>query len=235
MSMLFSFLSIWFFAKYLKIIRIVSKKKAAQTLILSAIFLGLTAASKLIYCVVAFAMAAVAISVWWKDRALWKRLLPAAMLFGVISLLTFFVFNPSMWVDPYNRIAMMFGFHENYQAQSSEIYPWWQPLVWVTRSVAHHPGIYQVKSPLGRAPELFFFSIDELIFILACIGFSSVWKRNKIYLFWFLFGLVFLFLWGTKWVQYACVLTVPLCIAAAYGAQNCMNFLQKKKSELRLD
>jgi hypothetical protein len=111
----------------------------------------------------------------------------------------------------------MLSFHEQYQTKAGDIYPFWQPLAWVTRSIAHQSGRYFEKSPLAKAPQNFLFSCDELIFLLACIGAKDLFKKQRIYIYWFLFGMIFMFLWGTKWEQYACIVGVPICIAAYYG------------------
>ncbi|HOU19699.1 MAG TPA: hypothetical protein PK898_06390 [Flexilinea sp.] len=227
MPMLFSFLSIWFFSQFLKGMELRQKKGNLKWLILSALFLGMTAASKIIYCVIAFAILAAAIESGVRQRNIWKELFGSLVLFGIIALGSFFIFNPSVWYNPIGRISMMIGFHENYQAKASDIYPWWQPIVWVSRSVAHHSDKFFSKSPLGKSPEHFFFSADELIFILACIGFFKIPREYRIYFYWFIFGLFFLFIWGTKWVQYACVVTAPLCIAAYFGSKKVSVWLNR--------
>lgn len=225
--MLFSFLSIWFFSRFLKGIELREKKGDLKWLILSALFLGMTAASKIIYCVIVFAILAATIESGVRQHTTWKKLFVSLVLFGIIALGSFFIFNPSVWYDPIGRISMMIGFHENYQANASEIYPWWQPIVWVTRSVAHHSDRFAPKSPLGKSPEHFFFSADELIFILACIGFFKIPREYRIYFYWFIFGLFFLLIWGTKWVHYACVVTAPLCIAAYFGSKQVSVWLNR--------
>ena len=138
MPMLFSFLSIWFFSQFLKGTELRQKKGNLKWLILSALFLGMTAASKIIYCVIAFAILAAAIESGVRQRNIWKELFGSLVLFGIIAIGSFFIFNPSVWYDPIGRISMMIGFHENYQVKASDIYPWWQPIAWVSRSVAHH-------------------------------------------------------------------------------------------------
>lgn len=215
--MLFSFLSIWFFSKFLADWQAQQRWKANRRLILSAIFLGLTAASKVIYCVIVFAMLFMALESLIRDNSRWKQWLLTMITFGIISLASFYVFNPSLWYQPAERLKMMLSFHDHYQETVGNIYPFWQPIVWVTRSVAHQPGHFAEKSLLAKAPEHFFFSCDELIFLLACLGAAPLFRKQRIYIVWFIIGMIFLFLWGTKWEQYACVVVVPICIAATHG------------------
>lgn len=228
MPMLFSFLSVWIFDRYLKLLAQGQRKGRRKWLILSAFFLGLTAASKVIYSVVVFAILIAAIDQVIRDRSLLKPVLLSLIAYAPIALIVFYLFNPTMWNDPLRHISMMLGFHNNYQIEAGEIYPWWQPLIWMTRSVAHHPETYFTKSSLGKSPEHFFFSADELIFLLACLGAGTLYKKDRIYLFWFAFGLIFLFLWGTKWVHYACILTVPICISASIGLKKAAAFIHQK-------
>lgn len=223
--MLFSFLSIWFFNEFLKSWQVKITRKTKWNLFASAVFLGLTAASKVIYCVIAFAMILVMLETLVRNRTRWKRIGIAMASMAVLSLLSFYIFNPSIWYAPVERLNMMLSFHERYQEKADEIYPVWQPVAWITRSVAHQSGRYFEKSPLAKAPQHFFFSCDELIFLLACLGAADLFRKQKIYGYWFIFGMVFLFLWGTKWEQYACIVVIPICIAAYWGARRIANWL----------
>jgi hypothetical protein len=223
--MLFSFLSIWFFNEFLKSWQVKNTRKTKWNLCSSAIFLGLTAASKVIYCVIVFAMMLVMLETLIRDRTRWKQMGIAMTSMAVLSLLSFYIFNPSIWYAPVDRLNMMLSFHEQYQEKADEIYPVWQPVAWVTRSVAHQSGRYFEKSPLAKAPQHFFFSCDELIFLLACLGAADLFRKQRIFVYWFIFGMIFLFLWGTKWEQYACVVVVPICIAAYWGARRAANWL----------
>lgn len=225
LPMLFSFLSIWFFNQFIEQMKRNERKKSRMFLILSSLLLGMTAASKIIYCVIAFPMLIITIETFFQKKNLRKALVLSLMIMAFSSLLSFYTFNPSLWYSPVERIKMMLSFHEQYQTKAGDIYPFWQPIAWVTRSVAHQSGRYFEKSPLAKAPHNFFFSCDELIFLLACIGAKDLIKKQKIYIYWFLFGMIFMFLWGTKWEQYACIVVVPICITAYYGCLRAANWL----------
>ena len=217
LPMLFSFLSIWFFNQFIDLIKKEQRKKSLKSLAFSSLFLGITAACKIIYCVIAFPMLIITIETFFQKKTRWRFLALSMICMAFCSLASFYVFNPSLWYTPVERIKMMLSFHEQYQTKAGDIYPFWQPLAWVTRSVAHQSGRYFEKSPLAKAPQNFLFSCDELIFLLACIGAKDLFKKQRIYIYWFLFGMIFMFLWGTKWEQYACIVVVPICIAAYYG------------------
>ena len=217
LPMLFSFLSIWFFNHFIELLKKDQRKKSLKFLTGSSLFLGMTAACKIIYCVIAFPMLIIAMETFFQKKARWRFLSLSMILMAFSSLASFYVFNPSLWYAPVERIKMMLSFHEQYQTKAGDIYPFWQPLAWVTRSVAHQSGRFFEKSPLAKAPQNFLFSCDELIFLFACIGAKDLFKKQKIYIYWFLFGMLFMFLWGTKWEQYACIVVVPICITAYYG------------------
>lgn len=225
--MLTSFLSVWLFERFIRDFKNSDRKRSILTLGLSALFLGITAASKVLYCVVAFAMIMVTIEYLFRNPQLIGKIAVFMLLMAVLSLTFFFIFNPSLWYDPIGRIVSMFSFHESYQAGASDIYPWWQPIAWVTRSAAHQSAHFHVKNPLARVPENFIFSCDELIFLLACIGVPRVFKQRRIYLLWFLVAMLFLILWGTKWEQYGCICVVPICISAFYGLKKVSEWMRK--------
>ncbi len=227
---LFSFLSVWIFWSALAAFRR-KEELPLRKIVFSAVLLGLTAASKIMYCVIAFAITAIAIETLITYHERRKELIRTMIIMSFLSLLSFFIFNPSLWYAPMSRVTMMFGFHEQYQSNAREIYPWWQPVVWMTRSIAHHSSHFAPKSPLGKSPEKFFFSADELIVLLACLGVPQLFRKKRIYLYWFVIGTIFLFLWGTKWVHYACIVTVPICIAACYGMLNVSEWLLRRKTE----
>ena len=45
---------------------------------------------------------------------------------------------------------------------------------------------------------------------------------------WLGLGLLFLLFWETKWPQYVLILTAPLCMAAAAGAERVGSFLMRR-------
>lgn len=217
--MLFSFLAIWFFARFLSDYSLNSEKGYKKVLALSAFFLGLTAASKLVYCIVAFAMIAMILDYFCRKKLKGVKIFPVLMLFAVGSVAVFFIFNPSFWVNTPARLHGMLSYHQSYQDNARSIYPWWQPIIWMTRSVPLQSGIPGYTNPLTRDPAKFFFAADELIILFALLGSLRFIKQKTIYFYWFLSALIFLLAWGTKWQQYACVVTIPICIAATIGIQ----------------
>jgi arabinogalactan oligomer/maltooligosaccharide transport system permease protein len=199
-----SLLAVLFYAR--------SQRRWMPWLCLSALALGMTAASKYIYCV-----AGITIVVHW----LWETrprqsplglsrvgrwLLPVA-LWGVLSLVFFLLFDPWLWVDPVSRLQRTISFHRDF-AQSEHVrragFPMWQPLVWLFGSVPWHPGVFPIR-------------LDPYITLLAIAGVRSLWRRQRLFALWLLLSLGFLLIWSTKWPQYILTLTAPLSLAAAEG------------------
>ncbi|MBI5034013.1 MAG: sugar ABC transporter permease [Chloroflexi bacterium] len=184
-----------------------SKAQWNRWLLLSAIALGLTAASKYTYCIVAFAV----LGNWFfanrHDGLLSRKRLTPILLWGGSAIIFFFAADPYLLPDPINRLKDSFFYHSGY-AQSEHVreagYPMWQPLVWLAGSVPWHPGVFLV-------------SIDVLIALFAIAGFQRLWQKSNVYALWFVIGLGFLLVWPTKWPQYILTLTVPLALAAAEG------------------
>jgi arabinogalactan oligomer/maltooligosaccharide transport system permease protein len=188
--------------------------RPAIWLALSGAALGLTAASKYPYCIIA-----VAVIVDWlwatvppdrrtlRQPAVLARWLGPVVSWGVISLAVFFVANPRMWTDPVNRLRESVFYHGGY-AQSEHVrragFPPWQPLVWLSGSVPWHSGV-------------FVFSLDLLISALAVLGVRRLWKKQRVFALWLGITLAFLLVWRTKWPQYILMLTAPLALAAAEG------------------
>ncbi len=177
-------------------------------LILSALFLGLTAASKYIYCLVGFAI----LIDWFLDAYKKNQLKKSffnAFGWGLISIIFFFVANPYLWVDPLSRLYESIFFHAAYSTTASEVqsagFPIWQPFIWLS------------MSPKEWHPMVFRFAPDVYISILAVLGFPRLWKKERLYILWLIVAILFLLAWPTKWPQYILVLTVPLSLAAAEG------------------
>jgi ABC-type sugar transport system permease subunit len=175
-------------------------------LIASAVFLGLTASSKYIYCVVG-----IAILIDWfltaKKSSSIERFIPLLILWGVIALGVFFITDPFLWPSPIERLKESILFNASY-SQSAHVretgWPLWQPLVWLAQSCPWHPGVFIV-------------SIDLLISLLAITGLSRLWVKERVYGLWLGTAIVFLLIWPTKWPQYILILTAPLSLAAAEG------------------
>lgn len=169
---------------------------------LSAISLGIATASKYSYTPVT-----VLVLVY---LALFEKKLPWSWLaaYGIVAIGTFFVLDISLWHDPINRLYQSLSFHVQYSlgAHVQEVgYPWYQPFIWIFTS-----------APASWHPDVFFYyGFDGLISILAVAGLWREWKNRRWLVVWFVFGLLFLLLWPTKWPQYALILTPALCMMGA--------------------
>jgi hypothetical protein len=192
------------------------KKKAVRFngwLAMSAVFLGLTAASKYLYCVVG-----IAILIDWVSLLLTRRSngekqrFPwVILLWGSLSLLTFFLADPYLWPNLIGRLKESILFHAGYSTTAAEVqnagFPWWQPFVWFFTNIRENWGDVTYRA--------LYLDIDGLIAIAALFGFARLWKRERVYVLWMLVGMAFLLVWPTKWPQYILILTVPLSLAAS--------------------
>ena len=189
-------------------------------LYLSAVALGITAASKYIYALVGIAI----VLHWlWISRSeikpfqiagLWRWLIPV-VVWGLISIGIFFLFNPHLWRDPAGRLIYSFLQQRAYiqmNAAKHIAFPLWQPLIWLSRSAPLDPGAY-------------YFSIDPIITLFALLGISRLIQKHLVFALWLFVVLAFLLVWPTKWPQYILVLTVPLAISASEGVYVILNNL----------
>ncbi len=182
-------------------------------IIASAIFLGLTAASKYIYCVIG-----IAILIDWfltcreKDRL--KDFFPLALLWGLLAMIVFFAADPYLWPAPLARLKESVFYHLAYSTGASEVQranlPFYQSLVYLSTSPA----------ALGWQPSAFPVALDTPILILAVFGLVSLWNKQRLYVLWLGIAFLFLFFWPAKWAQYVLVVTAPLSLAAAEGLLN---------------
>ncbi len=185
-------------------------KKTRKTgwLVTSAVLLGLTAASKYLYCVVG-----IAILIDWfltaRERDEVKPFFKQALLWGVLGVVIFFAANPFLWADPVQRLRESVFYHAGYSTGAEEVknagFPVWQVFNWL------------VFSPSAWHPDVFVFSPDFLIAIFAVFGLSALWKKERLYILWLGVAILFLLFWPTKWPQYILTFTVPLSLAAAEG------------------
>ncbi len=166
---------------------------------LSAAALGLTAAGKFTYFPVIFPLAFLAIG---EKKTRW----PWLLTYLLAATAAFVVFNPLLWRDPVGRLSDALFFHVQYSqgahVQSSHL-PWYQPLVWISQSVPWHPEVF------------FLPGLDGLVFILGLIGLGWEWRARRWSVIWLAGALAFLFIWPTKWPQYAVLLAPLFCLAAA--------------------
>jgi ABC-type sugar transport system permease subunit len=184
-----------------------ASKKIDGWLVASAIFLGVTAASKYMYALVGIAI----LGDWIfevRSTGGWRRFFLQAAAWGAISFAIFFMADPFLWTEPLARLKDSLLYHVSYSTGASEVeranYPFWQQLI----NLTYNPYL---------APKAFYIAIDPLITVVAAFGFGGLWKKQRLYVLWFATALFFLLVWPTKWPQYLLVLTVPLSLAAAEG------------------
>ena len=203
-----SLLTVFCYIRYKRSKAILIKVKGLNSWLLgSAIFLGLTAASKYLYCVVG-----IAILIDWflasREAIGNRRFLHLAISWGIIALLIFFIADPYLWPAPIERLKDSITYHATYSQTAVEVqqtgWPLWQPLVWLAQSCPWHPGVFVI-------------AIDILTSILAIVGLSRLWAKERVYGIWLITAVLFLLIWPTKWPQYILILTAPLSLAAAEG------------------
>jgi ABC-type sugar transport system permease subunit len=194
-------------------------------LLLSAVALGLTVASKYTYGVAAVAILvdwlwtspptpllrgegrAVRIAPLLRGEGQGVRSFVPLLLWGFVAIAVFFAFDPHLWADPFGRLSQSLLYHGGY-AQSEQVrragFPAWQPLVWLFGPVPWHPGVFVV-------------GLDFFITLLAALGLKRLWRGQRVFALWLAIGLGFLLVWPTKWPQYVLTITAPLTLAAAEG------------------
>jgi hypothetical protein len=179
-------------------------------LILSAVFLGMTAAGKYVHAVVGIAVLFHVILAVLRDQ-LPRRLLLHMLGWGALSLVMFFAFNPYLWPHPIARLMKSVLFHQDFQDSRLVLmysYPFWQPLRWLSAFSSYYR--------LG--PEsAFLINIDTFVFIAAIVGLPRLYRKEPFFFYWLLIGLAFLLVWATKWPQYTLILLAPFSMAAAQG------------------
>ena len=180
-------------------------------LILSALFLGMTAASKYVYAVVG-----IAVLIHFVLAVLRKEMPPAMIAYlggwALLSIAMFLLFNPYLWPHPVARLTKSILFHEVFQDSrlvQQAHYPWWQPLRWLSAFASYYDL---------RPTSAFLVNVDTLIFVLAVIGLPRLFQKQAFFFCWLAVGLVFLLAWTTKWPQYTLIILAPFSMAAAQGA-----------------
>jgi ABC-type sugar transport system permease subunit len=196
-----------------------SKGKFNKWSMLSAIMLGLTAASKYPYT-----MVGVAVLIHWlwdswpgreirpgrlddDNRSVWQWLKPI-LAWGGIALIVFFLADPYLWPDPITRLRDSIGYHGRYATTAAEVqdanFPIWQPLVWLAQAVPWSPEVFPVP-------------LDAIVLLFAVLGLKRLWQKYRVFALWLIIMIVFLFFWPTKWPQYVLMLTAPLALSAVEG------------------
>lgn len=186
-----------------------TSSRRAGWLVLSAIFLGLTAAAKYLYAVVGFAILADWLWQAHTENRL-RREIALALAWGALALLLFFAADPYLWPNPLERLRESLFFHVTYSTSAAEVksvnWPFYQPIVWL------------FFSPYWWGQNgVFAFPFDPFIAALALAGLPRLWRKQRVLGLWIVFSLAFLFVWPTKWPQYLIIYTAPLSLAAAEG------------------
>lgn len=187
----------------------------------SALCLGLAVAAKYQYGIVAIAVGVVylvtVIPARRSDRTRW------ALLIGIVTIAAaaFFAADPYLYPDPLGRLAHSLGFSLEYQngdAVEAAGYPFYQPLIWLSRPVTAFATPIQNQPMPERGPE-FVFRLDTFIFLLAILGLPRLYRQHPLFFAWLAIGLAFLLIWNTKWPQYAVLVVAPLCLSASAGLE----------------
>ncbi len=188
------------------------KRKSLIWLLASSILLGMTAASKYVYCVAGLAIVMHYLLMIVLRKIQWQEIFVLAG-WGVAALAAFFVFDPVLWPHPFSRLLESISFHLNY-AQSVGVrehnYPFYQPLRWLAVP-------FQYFDP--RPESAFLIKLDWAIFGFAVIGLYRTFRTQKIFFLWLMIGIGTLLIWDTKWQQYVLIIMVPFCVSAAEGTK----------------
>lgn len=187
---------------------------------LGAVLLGLTAAGTYRYAAGGFA--AVGWIIWRELRAL--RVRPggaaptaarqalaaarAALPWGALALLAFYLFDPALWPDPAGRLRESLLFNTGFAASEhveQSGFPWFQPILWLLGGLPWNPGAVPLR-------------LDGVFGLMALLALRRMLREEglpQLTALWILANLAFLFIWPTKWPQYILALTVPAALAAA--------------------
>lgn len=204
---------------YLKFITSFDQQKRPQYfywLILSAIFLGMSAASKYIYSIVSFPILFHFI-LWMIKKKYRTKVITYIFAWGMLSIVVFTVCNPYLWLHPIERLTESLLFHVSYSSSVSVTqfdFPFWQPLKWFTAPIA---------SLYPSTPSAFIFKCDLLITIFALLGLPKLFQKYRLYFMWLIIGIGILLIWPTKWPQYTQIIIVPYCLSAAMGISTLIN------------
>jgi hypothetical protein len=196
-------------------------------LILSGILLGVTAASKYLYCIVG-----IVIIIHFMIAILRKQISPKFLIWiagwGILSMAAFFAFDPYLWPHPIERFLASVTFHGDYTISEDVTkydYDWWQPIRWLS---------LPFKSLDPKPTTAFPIQIDLVIFILAIVGLPRMARRRQLFFIWLVVGLATLLLWGTKWPQYTLIIMAPFCMAAGQGVMTLYELGKSYANRLKL-
>jgi hypothetical protein len=206
-----------------------ARRSWLKWLLLSALAMGVTLASKYIYGAVMIAIGIAVLGRGWKQRG---PVLLGLAGWGILCAAFFVLFDPVLWNGLVERLQASVQFNFNYsnsQFVSSYAYPVWQPVYWLLLSIPQHSTLTQ---PFFMNKADYFVMADSLIFILALVGLPALFKKNMPMFSWLLVGIAFLLLWRTKWPQYVLLVLPAFCLSAAYGFESVRAYLPGGKASL---
>lgn len=180
---------------------------------LSAVFFGIAGAAKYPYLIAGIVLIFMMIS-------LKKTHFRFVVLYFGVAFLTFLIFNPNFWANPFQELISVIRFHtaysQSYHVQSSN-YPWYQPALFLASSVPWHPQVF------------FFVTLDEFIFWIAMVGLYTEIRKRGWAGIWFVSVLAFLLIWPTKWPQYTLMLTPALALLAGFSVERAIEWIRPKE------
>jgi len=176
----------------------------SKFLIVSAVALGLAAAGKYLYGTVGIALAGFVVHRTRSARSL--------LLYCSIALAAFLLADPFLWPNPYSRLLESLSFHWRYAHAGRVVslgMPWYSPIVHLLwpQPKWWHPGVFYTRLA------------DFLILPLSLFGLRRAVDERPIWVAWAGVGLVFLFIWPTKWPQYVLLVLPPLAGCAGSGLE----------------
>jgi hypothetical protein len=174
LPLLTSFLAVIFYLKWFRQnLRAEGPSRSTSGwLALSALALGITAASKYNYCIVGVVIL-IHYVITCIRQPIFVKLLPWIVIWLALSLWVFLFFDPYLWPDPVVRLKKSLSFNINYPGSPSvngtEL-PFWQPLLTLSSPFSAYFPIPMLNTLITP---------DRLIFILALLGLPGFWKREN--------------------------------------------------------
>jgi hypothetical protein len=213
-------------------------------LAVSAIALGLTAATKYVYAVAGVAIALDWLLTWWAARG---RVDATRASDGGADLASADgAGDDARDPEPENGPTMIGRSIRPLLAWvilavavflAADFYLWPDPIGRLAASIAFHESyawggsvraaglppwqpVVWLSQSVPWQTDVFLVRADTAIALLGLIGLPFAWRRHRVVALWLIVGLAFLFLWPTKWPQYTNVVTAPLTLAAAAGIRS---------------
>ncbi len=193
-------------------------------ILLSAVCLGAAAACKYQYGIVGIAI--MIFFAAWIIGCQPKEVKRYGILagFSVIALAAFVLADPYLYSNPVEKLTHSLAYsldYKNGETVREAGYPFYQPLVWLSRPVVAF--VDREVQPMPSRGNEFLFLFDTLIFVLAILGLPKLFKDQPLYFSWLISGLLFLLIWNTKWPQYTMLIIVPLCLSSSQGINLIVN------------